>query len=78
MSQIKLRDYQQAAIDNLYGYFEENDGNPILALPTGTGKSIIIGEFTRGAVTGFEGTQIIMLTHVKELIEQNLKTLLEI
>lgn len=78
MSQIVLRDYQEESIRRLYRYFEKNNGNPIVALPTGTGKSIVIGEFIRRACLEYDGTQMMMLTHVKELIEQNMRTLLKI
>lgn len=75
MSNIVLRDYQEAAIDHIYRYFSKHSGNPIIAMPTGTGKSIVISEFTRRAMTQYPDTQVIMLTHVKELIEQNMATL---
>lgn len=73
---FELRDYQGAAIDAIYTYFSEEMGCPVLALPTGTGKSVIIAEFIRSAVWQYRDTRILNLTHVKELIEQNLNTLL--
>lgn len=78
MEQITLRDYQDATIAALFDYFSQNQGSPIVALPTGTGKSIIIGEFTRIALTQYPTTRVLGLTHVKELIEQNLNNLLKI
>ena len=75
---IQLRDYQEAAIDHLYQYFSVNKGNPIVALPTGTGKSIVLGEFIRGACIKYPDTRVMMLTHVKELIEQNMGALLNL
>lgn len=47
-------------------------------MPTGTGKSVVIGEFVRRAYTKFPGTRILMLTHVKELIQQNFEKLLQL
>lgn len=73
---MKLRPYQEDAIAALYSYFEENAGNPIVAMPTGTGKSLVIGEFLRSVYTRYPNQRIMMLTHVKELIEQNMKKLL--
>lgn len=70
--------YQQESVDAIWSYFVVNDGNPVVALPTGTGKSIVIGEFVRLALAHYPGTRIIKLTHVKELIEQNFKKLLQI
>jgi DNA repair protein RadD len=66
-----LRAYQQRAIDQLYDWMGENEGNPCLVLPTGAGKSHVIAELCREAVQEWPETRILMLTHVKELIEQN-------
>ena len=38
---IQLRPYQSAAIEAIYGYFGEKSGNPLIVLPTGTGKSVV-------------------------------------
>lgn len=66
-----LRDYQQRALDMLFEYFEQHSGNPCLVLPTGAGKSHIIAEFCKLVVSTYSDQRILMLTHVKELIEQN-------
>lgn len=75
---IELRDYQRKAIDALYGYFAEKVGNPLVVLPTGTGKSVVIAEFVRGAMEAYPDTRILCLTHVKELIAQNFAALLRL
>lgn len=75
---MKLRDYQQDAIDGLYSYFSDNTGNPLLVLPTGSGKSVIQAAFLKQALEAYPNQRFMLLTHVKELIEQNhekLKTL---
>lgn len=66
-----LRPYQQRAIDDLYKWMRNNTGNPCLVLPTGSGKSHIVAAFCKDAVQNWPDTKIMMLTHVKELIEQN-------
>ena len=66
-----LRDYQQRAIDMLYSWLAENSGNPCLELPTGSGKSHIVAALCKDAIQNWPETTILMLTHVKELIEQN-------
>jgi DNA repair protein RadD len=69
---MQLRPYQQKAIDALFAYFDHNKtGNPCLVLPTGAGKSHIIAAFVKHAVKSWPDTRVLMLTHVKELIEQN-------
>lgn len=73
---MQLRDYQEYSVSALFQYFEKHRGNPVVALPTGTGKSVVIGEFIRRAIEWYPSTRIMMLTHVKELIEQNMKNLL--
>ena len=67
-----LREYQQRTIDQLYAWFEAgNQGNPCLVLPTGSGKSHIVAALCKDALQNWPETRILMLTHVRELIEQN-------
>ena len=75
---MKLRYYQADAIAAIYNYFMTHVGNPVVAMPTGTGKSIVIGEFVRSIFHHYPGQRVMMLTHVKELIEQNLDKLLRL
>jgi DNA repair protein RadD len=75
---ISLRPYQKEAIDSTFRYFADNDGNPLIVLPTGTGKSVVIAEFCRQTLKDWPDTKILVVTHVRELIKQNhdeLKTL---
>lgn len=65
------RDYQSTAIQSIYDYFNVADGNPVLELPTGSGKSFVQAEFLRQVVLSFPGQRILCLTHVKELVKQN-------
>jgi DNA repair protein RadD len=67
-----LRDYQSRTIQQLYDWFAAgNEGNPCLVLPTGSGKSHIVAALCKDALQNWPETRILMLTHVKELIEQN-------
>ena len=68
---LELRPYQRAAIDGLYNYWSDKKGdNPIIVAPTGSGKSLIIAHLIKDAM-GYPGTRVLILTHVKELLEQN-------
>jgi DNA repair protein RadD len=74
---IELRPYQRRTIDELYAWFERNAGNPCLVLPTGAGKSHIVAAICADALQKWPETRILMLTHVKELIEQNQEKMLQ-
>ena len=72
-----LREYQSRAIDQLYTWFLLNqEGDPCLVLPTGSGKSHIVAALCKQTVQEWPTTRILMLTHVKELIEQNAEKML--
>lgn len=75
---MKLRPYQEEAVASIYHYFSTESGNPLIALPTGTGKSFVIAEFLRRTFATWPSQRILILTHVKELLQQNLEELLGI
>jgi len=75
---IVPRYYQQEAVDALWSYFTDHGGNPVVAMPTGTGKSLVIAMFIRAALKAWRRQRILVLTHVKELIEQDYAKLLEL
>ncbi|HEY1078467.1 MAG TPA: DEAD/DEAH box helicase, partial [Bdellovibrio sp.] len=62
----KLRDYQQQAVQNVIKYFQKTREPAVIVLPTGAGKSLVIAELARIA----QG-RVLVLAHVKELVEQN-------
>ena len=62
----KLRGYQQEAVNNTIEYFKKKRDPAVIVLPTGAGKSLVIAELARIA----QG-RVLVLAHVKELVEQN-------
>lgn len=78
MAKISLRDYQSKSLSMLYDWLSVNNGNPAVILPTGSGKSIVIAELCRKAITEYPETRILMLTRSVELINQNAEKLLAI
>ncbi len=62
----KLRDYQQQAVNNVIKFFQKKRDPALIVLPTGAGKSLVIAELARIA----KG-RVLILAHVKELVEQN-------
>lgn len=75
---MKLRDYQAEAIDALWSYFRCAKGNPLLILPTAAGKSVIQAEFMRQALQAYGDQRFMLVTHVKELIQQNFEKLVQL
>lgn len=75
---INLRPYQAEAVESLYAYFQKNTGNPLVVLPTGCGKSLVLSEFIRRAIYDYADTRILCVTHVRELIAQNYAQLLRL
>ena len=76
---INLRDYQRESIDALYAWFGQHEkGNPLLVLPTGAGKSVIAAALVQEIVEKWPSQRILIVTHVKELIEQNYLKLMEL
>lgn len=75
---MNLRGYQREAIDGLYSWFATNDGNPLLVLPTAAGKSVIQATFVHEAVNLYPSTRVLLVSHVKELLEQNTHKLLKV
>ena len=75
---MQLRKYQREAIDAIYQWFRTRDGNPLIVLPTGTGKSLCLAQFCREAIEAYPQTRIVVLTHVRELIQQNVMELYNI
>ena len=76
---MRLRPYQWNAITSIWDYFRNGGtGNPVVAMPTGTGKSVVIGGFIRTVFDAFPNQRVMVLTHVKELIEQNFDKLYQI
>lgn len=76
---IQLRPYQEAALSSLWTWFERHaEGDPIVEASVGAGKSVMIAELCRRALEAYPATRVLMVVHVKELIEQNLAKLLQV
>ena len=77
-TEIILRDYQRKAVDDIFASFSKEGENPCVVAGTGSGKSIMIATFLKEATTYWPDCSFLMLTHQKELIEQDVKALLAI
>lgn len=73
---IKLRKYQEEALQYLFDYWGSGKGvAPIICAPTGSGKSLMIAEFCKRVCKETPHVRIMILAHVRELLTQNEKEL---
>lgn len=76
MAELPLRNYQRDAISSIYRAFQDNVSAPLIVMPTGSGKAPTLCTFMREALQQWPDQRILSLVHVRELVEQNLKTML--
>lgn len=69
------RDYQVEATEDTLSWIGENEGNPVVDAPTGSGKSVMIGLLLSTCVSRWPGTRIWVLTHSAELVRHNREAL---
>jgi DNA repair protein RadD len=67
---LHLRPYQEAARAAVYEHLRTRDDNPCVVIPTGGGKSPLMASMCKDAVLLWSG-RVLILAHVKELLEQN-------
>ena len=75
---FELRDYQRESVDGLYNYWASKAGdNPLIVAPTGSGKTAILAQIIKDAMS-YPDTRVLVVTHVKELLEQGASGLLKL
>ena len=65
-----MRPYQHDAVQAVYEHLKSKDSNPCVVIPTAGGKSLCLAEVAKDAVVKWNG-RVLILAHVKELVEQN-------
>ena len=77
---MSIRPYpnQSKAVDLILDYLYGFNGNPVLEAPTGAGKSVIQAELVRRTLNNWPDKNILCLTHVQELIQQNFEAMLAV
>lgn len=70
----QLREYQAAAADRVTEDLSEK-GRALLVLATGLGKTVVGGEVIRRHLQNNPGAQVLVVAHMKELVEQLEKAL---
>ncbi|MFM8584538.1 MAG: DEAD/DEAH box helicase, partial [Planctomycetaceae bacterium] len=71
---LTLRPYQNEAIGAVYRHLRERDDNPCVVLPTGSGKTPVMASICRDVALQWQ-SRVIVLAHVKELLEQTVDKL---
>ena len=66
VSHYELRPYQKDAVEATLAHFRKDRQPAVIVLPTGAGKSLVIAELAKIA-----RGRVLVLAHVKELVEQN-------
>ena len=71
---IKLRDYQEESVSSALQSLKQGK-NPLICLPTGSGKSLVLAELARILC---KDEKVLIATHRKELIEQDSEALFKL
>lgn len=75
---ITPRPYQIEALNAIWNYFAlGGKGNPLIGMPTGSGKSLLPAIFLSSVLKQYPTQRFLLATHVSTLVEQNAKELLE-
>ena len=79
---ITPRQYQVDAVNSIFDYWKnnQNQGNPVVVMPVGSGKSPTMGFFIKTCYEryGDRMSKILVVTHVKELIEQDYQAIVDV
>src|SRR5512137_965303 len=74
---VQLRPYQTEAVAAVYEHLRARDDNPCVVIPTAGGKTPVMAWICRDAVQQWNG-RVLILAHVKELLEQTADKLTKI
>ncbi len=66
---LTLRPYQEAAKAAVYDHLRTRNDNPCVVIPTAGGKTPVMASICKDAVGRWDG-RVLVLAHVKELLEQ--------
>ena len=66
---MKLRPYQEEAVEAVYRHLRQRDDNPVVVIPTAGGKTPVLATICHDAIERWGG-RVLVVSHVKELLEQ--------
>lgn len=68
---MKLRPYQEEAVNKTLEWLADGKERPLVVLPTGTGKSLVQASLIKRIIEEYPYVRVICATHSKELVKQN-------
>src|SRR6516162_6256182 len=75
---LLLRQYQEDALHALFTFWRNGGGNPLIAMATGTGKSVVIAFLIKQLLIDYPNMRVLVTAPNRELIDQNISELLRI
>ena len=70
------RQYQQDTVDALWNVVKNQPGkNPVIAVPTGAGKTVIMGMFIKKYIEEYPHDRVVVLSHTQDILEQDYEAL---
>jgi DNA repair protein RadD len=76
---MKPRQYQTDAVTSAFKYLDKYpEKHPLIALPTGSGKSLVMRMICEKILFKDDGARIVIVSHEREILKQNYATILGI
>lgn len=72
---FKLYPYQEPIAERVFTYMRNTKNHPLVGMPTGSGKTVVLADIVLKAVTRWPETKILILSHVKEILQQDYNSL---
>jgi DNA repair protein RadD len=69
---LTLRQYQEAALRELFVFWRNGGGNPLIAMATGTGKSVVIAFLIKQLLADYPKMRVLVTAPNRELLEQDI------
>src|SRR5262245_7999002 len=73
---LLLRQYQEEALRALFVFWRNGGGNPLIAMATGLGKSVVIAFLVKQLLADHPKMRVLITAPNRELIDQDIKELL--
>src|SRR6516162_10277750 len=73
-----LRQYQEDALRELFAFWRNGGGNPLIAMATGTGKAVVLAFLVKRLLTDYPSMRVLVTAPNRELLDQDIKELLKI